>query len=56
MSYILKEVCNTIVKYLVPLYLKVPSTKEEWLSTTEKLETRWQYPNAIDGKPTENLC
>ena len=53
-SYIVKEVCNTIVKYLVPLYLKVPSTEAEWLSIAEKLETRWQYPNAIgtiDGKP-----
>ena len=52
-SYIVKEVCNAIVKYLVPLYLKVPSTKEEWLSIAEKFETHWQYPNAIgaiDGK------
>ena len=52
-SYIVKEVCNTILKYLVPLYLKVPSTEEEWLSIAEKFETRWQYPNAIgsiDGK------
>ena len=51
--YIVKEVCNTIVKYLVPLYLKVPSTEEECLSIVEKFETRWQYPNAtgaIDGK------
>ena len=47
MSYIVKEVCNAIVKYLVPLYLKVPSTEEEWLSIAEKFETHWQYPNAI---------
>ena len=40
-SYIIKEICNTIMKYLVPLYLKVPSTEEKWLSTC------WQYPNAI---------
>ena len=53
MSYIIQEVCNAIVKYLVPLYLKVPSTEKEWLSITEKFETCWQYPNAIwaiDGK------
>ena len=30
-SYIVKEVCNNTVKYLVPLYLKFPSAKEEWL-------------------------
>ena len=29
------------MKYLVPLYLKVPSTEEKWLSTC------WRYPNAI---------
>ena len=45
--YIVKEVCNAIVKYLVPLYLKVPSTEEEWLSIAEKFQTRLQYPNAI---------
>ena len=45
-SYIAKEVCNAIVKYLVPLYLKVPSTEEEWLSIAEKFETGWQYPNS----------
>ena len=52
-SYIVKEVCNAIVKYLVPLYLKGPSTEQEWLSITEKFETCWQYPNtigAVDGK------
>ena len=41
------KVCNAIKKYLVPVYLKVPSTEQEWLSITEKFETRWQYPNAI---------
>ena len=53
-SYNIEEVSNDIVKYLVPLYLKVPLTEEkEWLSIAEKFETHWQYPNAIgasDGK------
>ena len=39
-SYIVKEVCNAIVKYLVPLYLKVQSTEDERLSIAEKFETR----------------
>ena len=39
-SYIVKEICNAIMKYLVPLYLKVPSTEEEWLSIAKKFETR----------------
>ena len=51
--YIVKEIRNVILKYLVPFYLKVQSTEEEWLSIAEKFETRWQYPNVIeviDGK------
>ena len=42
-----------MVKYLVLLYSSVLSTEEQWLSFTEKFESRWQYPNAIgavDGK------
>ena len=35
------------MKYLVLLYLRVPSTEEEWLSSVENFESRWQYPNAI---------
>ena len=47
-SYNIEEVSNDIVKFLVPPYLKVPSTEEEeWLSIAEKFETHWQYPNAI---------
>ena len=36
-----------------PLYLKVPSTMEEWLEISRKFEDRWQFPNclgAIDEK------
>ena len=52
-SYIVKEICNAIVKYLAPLCLKVPSAQEGWLSIAEKFGTRQQYLNAIgaiDGK------
>ncbi len=52
-SYIVKEVCEAIVKHIGPLYLKVPSTTEEWLEIAAKFEERWNYPNcvgAIDGK------
>ena len=50
-SYIIKSVCNAIVKYLVLLYLRVPSAEEEWLSTAEKFESRWQTcKTCFDGK------
>ena len=48
-----EEVFNAILKNLVPLYLKVPSTEEEWLSIAGKFKICWQYPNvigAINGK------
>ena len=35
------------MKYLVPLYLNVPSTEEEWLSIAKKFGTFWQYPKTI---------
>ena len=52
-SYIVRDVCDAINKNMSPLYLKVPSTMEEWLEISGKFEERWQLPNcvgAIDGK------
>ena len=52
-SYIIKEVCEAIIKNMRNIYLKVPTSPEEWLTVAEKFESRWQFPNcigAIDGK------
>ena len=52
-SYIVTEVCEAIIRNVSPLYLKVPSSAEEWLEIAEKFSERWQFPNclgAIDGK------
>ena len=52
-SYIVTEVCKAIIKNVSPLYLKVPSSAEEWLEIAEKFSERWEFPNclgAIDGK------
>ena len=49
----ISSVCNGIMKYLVALYLRAPSTEEGWLSIAEKFESRWLHRNAIgavDGK------
>ena len=38
---------------MMNIYLKVPSSREEWLTVAKKFESRWQFPNcigAIDGK------
>ena len=52
-SYIVKDVCNAIIKNLSPVFLKVPSSQEEWLEISAKFAERWQFPNCIatlDGK------
>ena len=52
-SYIITEVCNAVIKNMSHVYLKLPSSAEEWLEISSKFEERWQFPNcigAIDGK------
>ena len=41
MPYTIKSVCNTIVKYLISLYLRVSSKEDQWLSIAEKFESPW---------------
>ena len=42
-----------MVDELVPVFVKTPSSEQEWLEISKKFETRWNYPHAlgaIDGK------
>ena len=52
-SYIVQEVCKAIITNLASTYLKVPSTKNEWMQIAKQFYDRWNFPNAlgaIDGK------
>ena len=52
-SYIAKGCCKAIVKIMALAFMKVPSTKAEWLDISRKFEERWNFPHAlgaIDGK------
>ena len=52
-SYIIEGCCNALVDELVPVFVKTPSSEQEWLEISKKFETRWNYPHgldAIDGK------
>ena len=52
-SYMVHEVFHAIYFALGHIYMKVPSTKEEWLKITHEFEEKWQFPNcigAVDGK------
>ena len=53
MSYIVKGCCKAVVERLTPDFIKVPSTKAEWINVSKRFEDRWNYPHtlgAIDGK------
>ena len=39
-------VCHTIYKVLSPEYMKVPSTKDEWMKIINKTYEKWNFPNA----------
>ena len=52
-SYIIKEVCEAINRHVEPVFMKCPSTDEEWLHVAKKFKNQWQYPHcigAVDGK------
>ena len=52
-SHIINGCCNALVDELVPVFVKTPSSEQEWLEISKKFETRWNYPHAlgaIDGK------
>ena len=48
-SYII----NALVDELVPVFVKTPSSEQEWVEISKKFAKRWNYPHAlgaIDGK------
>ena len=46
-SGFIQPVCTAIYNCLKDQYLKMPTTKEEWLEISEKTFQRWQFPNAF---------
>lgn len=50
---IIKETCQTIWTVLSPLYLKTPSSYEEWEKISRGFWENWNFPHclgALDGK------
>lgn len=55
-SLIVPEVCEAIVKTLMPEYIKMPATVSEWKKVTKGFETLWNFPmciGSLDGKHVE---
>ena len=44
---IVQETCVALWEVLLPEYVKVPSTKEEWLGISQQFEALWNFPNCI---------
>ena len=56
-SYIAKVVCNSTVKHLSQLCLKVKTGTNKWITIAEKFETRWQFQwKTYRDQATERLC
>ena len=50
---IIEDTCNAIWESLMPMYLKCPSTEEEWKKISGDFYQQWNFPNcigAVDGK------
>ena len=53
LSLVIPEVCDAIISVLGPIYMKTPTTAEEWHWIADAFESSWQFPNclgAIYGK------
>ena len=49
---ILKDTCNAIWDALNSIYLKAPSTEEEWIEISKGFDSMWNFPNCIGIDPT----
>ncbi|XP_063602319.1 uncharacterized protein LOC134778434 [Penaeus indicus] len=52
-TYIIPEVCSAIYSVLKDMYLKLPSTSEEWKQVASDFYSSWNFPmciGAMDGK------
>ena len=53
LAYIIPETCDAIYNVLGDVYLRTPSTQEEWKAVAKGFYENWNYPNcigAVDGK------
>ena len=50
---IVRETCEAIWKALQPVYVRAPSSQQEWNGVSDAFESMWNFPHcvgAIDGK------
>ena len=52
-SCIIKRCCDAIVESIIPIFISLPFSPDEWHKVAAKFENRWNYPHALgarDGK------
>ena len=57
-SNIVRDTCEAIWVKLCPLYLKTPSSEEDWLEISNEFMREWNFPHvigAVDGKHAWNV-
>ena len=40
---------------LLNLYLKAPSTNEEWMSVAREFQEKWQFQNAVEASDGKHI-
>lgn len=58
-TYIVSDVCTALWEVLSPIYLRQPSTPEEWKDISKGFLDHWNFPHcmgAIDGECTRIFC
>ena len=58
-SKIIPETCKAIYEAVAPIYMKMPTSPEEWLKISEEFQVKWNLPHgvgALDGKHIHIRC
>ena len=58
-SKIIPETCKKIYEAVAPIYMKMPTSPEEWLKISEEFQVKWNLPRvvgALDGKRIRIRC
>ena len=54
-SYTVQEVCRAIIAHLACKYLKVPSTKSEYMKIAKQFYNCWNFPNTLGAIDREHI-
>ncbi|XP_064477712.1 putative nuclease HARBI1 [Ornithodoros turicata] len=55
----IKRVCTALCNYLIPRYMRLPSTSAQWETIADRFFSLWHFPHcigAVDGKHVRIRC